>query len=87
MKKKRIQVLFFLLLVVIPYIVLILVTYHVFQNYAGDNSGETMEDTMISTGNQVSSMLKTYEDSTMTLYYNGCVDMLEESEPDEEYIE
>ena len=77
----------FLLLVVIPYIVLILVTYHVFQNYAGDNSGETMEDTMISIGNQVSSMLKTYEDSTMTLYYNGCVDMLEESEPDEEYIE
>ena len=88
--KYRIRIkifLLFILLILIPYLVLILVTYQVFQDYAGDNAGKNMEDVMISIGNQVGASLKTYEDSTMSLYYNGCVDMLENQEADREYIE
>lgn len=77
----------FALLIVIPYVILILVTYQVFQDYAGNNAGKNMEEVMISIGNQVGSSLKTYEDSTMSLYYNGCVDMLEDKDADREYIE
>lgn len=66
---------------------LIFVTHRVFQDYAGNNAGKNMEDVMISIGNQVGALLKTYEDSTMSLYYNGCVDMLEQEEEDRAYIE
>ena len=49
--KYRIRIkifLLFILLILIPYLVLILVTYQVFQDYAGDNAGKNMEDVMIS---------------------------------------
>ena len=81
--KYRIRIkifLLFILLILIPYIMLIFVTHRVFQDYAGNNAGKNMEDVMISIGNQVGALLKTYEDSTMSLYYNGCVDMLEQEE-------
>ena len=42
--KIRIKIfLLFILLILIPYLVLILVTYQVFQDYAGDNAGKNME--------------------------------------------
>ena len=88
--KYRIRIkifLLFILLILIPYIMLIFVTHRVFQDYAGNNAGKNMEDVMISIGNQVGALLKTYEDSTMSLYYNGCVDMLEQEEEDRAYIE
>lgn len=77
----------FLLFVVIPYIILILATYKVFQDYAGNNFGSSMQETMISVSNQVSSSLKTYEDSTMSLYHNGSIDQLESGKMDRQFIE
>lgn len=77
----------FLIFVVIPYIILILTTYKVFQDYAGDNFGNSMQETMISVSNQVSSSLKTYEDSTMSLYHNGSIDQLESGMADRAFIE
>ena len=77
----------FLIFVVIPYIVLIFATYKVFQDYAGDNFGSSMQETMISVSNQVSSSLKTYEDSTMSLYHNGSIDQLESGNADRDFIE
>ena len=77
----------FLIFVVIPYIVLIFATYKVFQDYAGDNFGSSMQETMISESNQVSSSLKTYEDSTMSLYHNGSIDQLESGNADRDFIE
>ena len=89
-EKYRIRIkifIYFLLFMVIPYIVLILVVNRTIQNYAGQNAGGNMEETMQSIGNQVKASLEMYENSTMALYNSGCVDMLESGETDRQYIE
>ena len=89
-EKYRIRIkifIYFLLFMVIPYIVLILVVNRTIQDYAGLNAGGNMEETMQSIGNQVKASLEMYENSTMALYYSGCVDMLESGETDRQYIE
>lgn len=78
---------YFLLFMVMPYIVLILAVNRTIQNYAGENAGDNMAETMQSIGNQVKASLEMYENSTMALYYSGCVDMLESGEADRQYIE
>lgn len=77
----------FLLLVILPYLLVITTIYRMFLDYTGKNWGKSMEDTMISIGNQVSSSLDVYENSTMNLYYSGCVDMLESGNVDKEKVE
>lgn len=84
----RLKIFFlFLLLVILPYLALITVTYRMFLDYTGKNWGKSMEDTMISIGNQVSIMLDAYENSTMNVYYSGCVGNLENETADRESIE
>lgn len=84
----RLKIFFlFLLLVILPYLALITVTYRMFLDYTGKNWGKSMEDTMISIGNQVSIMLDAYENSTMNVYYSGCVGTLENETADRESIE
>lgn len=77
----------FLALIMLPYLITIMVTYWMFLDYISDNWGKSMEDTMISIENQVSSMLEVYEKSTMNLYYSGCVEMLEQDKVDREMLE
>jgi sensor histidine kinase YesM len=77
----------FIVLIIIPYLLLITMTSRMFLDYAGKNWGKSMEDTMISISNQVSALLDVYENSTMNLYYSGCVEMLEKGQADRERIE
>ena len=76
----------FLLLVILPYLLVVTTIYRMFLDYTGKNWGKSMEDTMLSIGNQVSSSLDVYENSTMNLYYSGCVDMLESGNVDKEKV-
>ena len=84
----RIKLLFFFfLLIVLPYISLICIAYSKLEDYAGNNSGRTMEDTMISISSQVHSAIEMYGDNSTGLYYNGCVEMFENGSATREYIE
>lgn len=78
---------YFLLLIILPYISLICITYSELERYAENNSGRTMEDTMISISNQVHLAIEMYGDSSIGLYYNGCVDMMEKGAVTREYVE
>lgn len=77
----------FLLFILIPYIMLNSFMFFEIQNYAGEKSGETMEDMMRSVCAQVENSMQMYEKSTMTLYYNGCIDMLEQEKPNREVVQ
>lgn len=78
---------FFFLLIILPYISLICIAYSKLEDYAGNNSGRTMEDTMISISSQVHSAIEMYGDNSTGLYYNGCVEMFENGSATREYIE
>lgn len=81
LKKRSVTVtiiFFFTLLVIIPYFLLVELTYRSYMKKGMESLGQTAEDSMISTGTQISQTLRQIEDATMTVYYGDCVDLLSE---------
>lgn len=69
-------VILFTVLVIVPYFILALLVFLVFQNYTVSSLGETTMDTMTMVGSRISASIKEYEEASMSLYYSGCVEML-----------
>ena len=66
----------FTVLVVIPFFILMLTVFSVFQQYARKSYGDSMVDTLTAVTTQVKSTMDKYEESTMSFYYNGNVEKL-----------
>lgn len=73
--RTRILILF-TALVIIPFFILIIVVFSVFQQYARKSYGESMVDTLTAVTTQVKASMEKYEESTMSFYYNGGVEKL-----------
>ncbi|MBE5993498.1 MAG: hypothetical protein E7247_14065 [Paenibacillaceae bacterium] len=86
--RTRILILF-TALVIIPFFILIIVVFSVFQQYARKSYGESMVDTLTAVTTQVMASMEKYEESTMSFYYNGGVEKLSGpiSETDKKAIE
>lgn len=67
----------FIVLVIVPFFILAMVIALVFMNYTASNMGTASEDAMNSVGTQITKAIKKYEDSSMDLYYNGYVELLD----------
>lgn len=64
-------------LVIVPYLVLAVVVFVVFQRYSVSSMGQTTVDAMSVVGSQISEAMEAGEEASMTLYYNNCVGLLE----------
>lgn len=73
------MVFWFTILVVVPYLLLGVLTYVSFLRYSFTNFGEMAEDSMSVAGAEITEALKNIEKDSMSLYYSGCVDMIESS--------
>lgn len=73
--RTRILILF-TALVIIPFFILIIVIFSVFQQYARKSYGDSMVDTLTAVTTQVKASMEKYEESTMSFYYNGGVEKL-----------
>lgn len=73
--RTRILILF-TALVIIPFFILIIVVFSVFQQYARKSYGDSMVDTLTAVTTQVKASMEKYEESTMSFYYNGGVEKL-----------
>lgn len=73
-------VLLFTVLVIVPFLLFAVLVLVTFQDYSIDSLGETAVDAMSVTGFQISSALRENEEASMSLYYNGCVEILDKSE-------
>lgn len=69
----------FTVLVIVPYLFLGGLTYISFLNYSLTNFGEMAEDSMSIAGAEIKDALKNIEEDSMSLYYNGCVDIIEKN--------
>ena len=67
---------FFTFLVIVPYILLACIIYAFFQDYSINSLGETTMDTMAMVEENISRALRSSEESTMSLYYGGYVELL-----------
>lgn len=63
-------------LVILPFILLAFILFYSFQSYTAENLSTTTQDTMTAIKSEIDVLLKQYEDMTMTLYYGGYVDKL-----------
>ncbi|MEY8336005.1 histidine kinase [Lachnospiraceae bacterium 47-T17] len=70
------MVVFFTILVIVPYLCLAGITYVVFQNYTVSSLGETTRDTVTAAGANIHRAMKEREEDSMALYYNSCVELL-----------
>lgn len=77
-------VVLFTVLVIVPYFILALLVFVVFQNYSVSSLGETTADAMTMVSGRISSTIKEYEEASMSLYYSGCVEMLDSENSIEE---
>ena len=68
----------FISLVILPFILLAFIMFYSFQNYTVNNLSSTTRDTMAAIKSEIDILLEQYESMTMTLYYGGYVDRLEE---------
>lgn len=68
----------FIGLVILPFILLAFIMFYSFQNYTVNNLSSTTRDTMAAIKSEIDVLLEQYESMTMTLYYGGYVDRLEE---------
>lgn len=66
----------FTALVIIPFFILMIAVFSVFQQYARKSYGDNMVDTLTAVTTQVKAAMEKYEESTMSFYYNGCVEKL-----------
>lgn len=73
-------VVLFTVLVIVPFLLFALLVLVTFQNYSIDSLGETTVDAMSVTGSQISSALRENEEASMSLYYNGCVEILDKED-------
>ncbi len=69
----------FTILVILPYGILTIAIFSEFQKYANKTYGDNMVDTLTAVSTQVKASIEKYEESTMSLYYNGCVDLLSDN--------
>ena len=67
---------YFVGIVILPFIFLAFILFYSFQSYTADNLSSTTQDTMTAIKSELDTLLKQYEDLTMTLYYGGYVDQL-----------
>lgn len=72
------MVFLFTILVIVPYLLLGGLTYLSFLNYSLTIFGEMAEDSMSIAGAEITDGLKNIEKDSMSLYYSGCVDLIEE---------
>ena len=66
----------FTALVILPYFILMITVFSVFNEYARKSYGENMVDTLTAVNTQVNAAMDKYEESTMSFYYNGSVEYL-----------
>ena len=67
----------FVLFVIVPFIAFIGISYSVFQRYADKSYSDNMLEALTSAATQIDSSTEKYREATMTLYYNGTVDLLD----------
>lgn len=70
------MVVFFIVLVIMPYLCLAAITYIVFQNYSVSSMGKTTMDTVTVAGANIHKAMREREDDSMAVYYNDCVELL-----------
>lgn len=68
--------LLFTVLVIIPFFILIITIFSVFRQYSSKSYGDSMVDTLIAVSTQVKASMEKFEESTMSLYYNGNIEKL-----------
>lgn len=74
-------VIYFTVLVIVPFFLLAVMIVLVFQNYAVSSLGETTEDAMAVVGTQIADSMREREEDSMIFYYNGCVELLSSGRP------
>lgn len=67
----------FTIFVIVPFIALVLISYSVLKQYADRSYSENMLETLASAATQIDNSMEKYREATMTLYYNGTVDLLD----------
>ena len=81
----------FTILVIVPFIILSILTFAMLSHYAVSNILDATKDTISMISFQIRSSIKDYEELTMSLYYDGTVELLGmgnfPSSQDEEKIE
>lgn len=70
------MVVFFTVLVIMPYLCLAVITYIVFQGYSVSSLGKTTMDTVTVAGANIHKAMREREDDSMAVYYNNCVELL-----------
>ncbi len=71
------MILLFVLLVIVPFIVAALIIGVGFSRYSISNIGDTTADAVAVIGSRITGEIRKYEETSMSLYYNGYVEQLD----------